>query len=99
MIGSTFANFTVLEKINRGGMADIYLVTDKLDQRLVLRVLLPEFRFSWGRKRQFKWGCKVMQQLDHPNIVHYYEKGTFPRFLVCDHRMDRRPESEGSNTA
>jgi len=77
MIGTTFANFTVLEKINRGGMADIYLVTDKLDQRLVLRVLLPEFRFSWGRKRQFKWGCKVMQHLDHPNIVHYYEHGHF----------------------
>ncbi len=77
MIGTTFANFTVLEKINRGGMADIYLVTDKLGQRLVLRVLLPEFRFSWARIRQFKWGCKVMAQLDHPNIVHYYENGHF----------------------
>jgi eukaryotic-like serine/threonine-protein kinase len=77
MIGTTFANYTVLEKINRGGMADIYLVADKLDQHLILRVLLPEFRFTWSRKRQFKWGCKVMQQLDHPNIVHFYEYGHF----------------------
>ena len=80
MIGSTFANFTVLEKINRGGMADIFLVSDKQDQRFILRVLLPEFRFTWKRIRQFKWGCKVMQQLDHPNVVHYYEGGRFHGF-------------------
>src|ERR1035437_1379354 len=45
MIGTTFDSFNVLEKINRGGMADIYLVTDRSGQRLMLRVLLPEYRF------------------------------------------------------
>ena len=77
MIGTTFDNFNVLEKINRGGMADIYLATDRSGQRLILRVLLPEYRFHWGRIRQFKWGCKVLQQLDHPNVAHYYGYGSF----------------------
>ena len=77
MIGTTFANFNVLEKINQGGMADVYLATDRQGERFILRVLLPEFRLHWGRIRQFNWGCKVMQQLDHPNIVHFYESGIF----------------------
>ena len=77
MIGSTFANYTVLEKINNGGMATIYLVTDRQGQRLILRMLLPEHRFHWSRSRQFKWGCKVMEKLHHPNIVQYYGSGQF----------------------
>jgi serine/threonine-protein kinase len=77
MIGSTFADYTVLDKINKGGMATIYLVADRQGQRLILRMLLPEHRFHWSRARQFRWGCKVMAQLDHPNIVHYYGHGRF----------------------
>lgn len=77
MIGSTFADFTVLDKINHGGMATIYLVADRQGQRLILRMLLPEHRFHWSRTRQFKWGCKVMEHLDHPNIVRYFGSGKF----------------------
>jgi serine/threonine-protein kinase len=87
MIGTTFDSFNVLEKINRGGMADIYLVTDRQGQKLILRVLLPEYRFHWGRIRRFKWGCKVLQQLDHPNIVHYFGYGSFRglRYALVEH--------------
>ena len=77
MIGSTFANYTVLDKINNGGMATIYLVSDRQGQRLVLRMLLPEHRFDWSWSRQFKWGCQVMAKLHHPNIVSYYGSGEF----------------------
>jgi serine/threonine protein kinase len=80
MIGTTFASFSILEKINRGGMADIYLVADRQGQRFTLRVLLPEFRLRWGRIRQFRWGCKVLSQLDHPNVVHYFGEGKFRGF-------------------
>ena len=87
MIGSTFANFTVLDKINQGGMASIYLVTDKQDQRLVLRMLTQDHRFNWARARQFKWGCYVMSKLDHPNIVHYYGSGYFrgARYAIIEY--------------
>ena len=77
MIGTTFANFNVLEKVNQGGMADVYLVTNQQGEKFILRVLLPEFRLHWGRSRQFDWGSKVMEQLDHPNIVHFCGSGTF----------------------
>src|SRR5258706_1473527 len=77
LIGSTFVGFTVLEKINRGGMADICLAVDRAGQRYALRLLLPEFSGNWGRIRQFNWGCEVLSRLNHPNIVHYYGQGKF----------------------
>jgi len=87
MIGSTFANFTVLDKINQGGMASIYLAEDKQGHRVVLRMLTQDHRFNWARARQFKWGCSVMAKLDHPNIVHYYENGYFhgARYAVIEY--------------
>ncbi len=75
MIGERLGGFNVLEKINRGGMADIYLVADPAGHNFTLRVMLPEFRWNWIRNRQFNWGCKVLSQLDHPNIIHYFGKG------------------------
>lgn len=77
MIGTTFANLSVVERVNRGGMADIYLVRDAHHNPFALRLLLPEFRHDWRRIRQFRWGCKVLAALDHPNIVHYYGEGKF----------------------
>jgi len=87
MIGSTFANFTVLDKINQGGMASIYLAEDKQGQRVVLRMLTQDHRFNWARARQFKWGCYVTSKLDHPNIIRYYENGYFngARYAVIEY--------------
>jgi serine/threonine-protein kinase len=87
MIWTNFANYTVLERLNRGGMADIYLATDRQGQKVVLRILLPEFRLSWTRIRQFRWGCKVLSQLDHPNIVRLIEDGKFngQRYAVIEY--------------
>jgi serine/threonine-protein kinase len=75
MIGTTFAGFTVHERVNRGGTADIYMVTDRNDRPFALRVLLPGYRFSWGRIWRFNHGCKVLSLLDHPHVIGYYGRG------------------------
>jgi len=87
MIGTTFANFSVVERVNRGGMADIYLVRDAHHNPYALRLLLPEFRYNWRRVRQFRWGCKVLASLDHPNIVHCYGESKFrsQRYAVLEY--------------
>ena len=87
MIGTSFANFSVRERINHGGMADIYLAEDRAGQPFSLRVLLPEYRYRWGRIRQFRWGCKVLSQLDHPNIVHYLGEGKYggQRYAILEY--------------
>jgi len=87
MLGTTFANYTVVERINRGGMADIYLATDRHGAKFVLRVLLPELRFHWTSIRRFRWGCEVESQLHHPNIVQCFEHGKFhgSRFAILEY--------------
>ena len=83
MVGTTFANYTVVQRLNHGGMADVYLVTDNQDRRFALRVLLPELRFHWKERRRFRWGSAVNRQLDHPNIVHLFEDGKFRGLRYC----------------
>jgi serine/threonine-protein kinase len=77
MLGTTFATYSVLERLNHGGMADIYLVTDSNGHRFALRVLLPELQTGWANSRRFRWGCEVERQLDHPNVVRCLEDGKF----------------------
>ena len=77
MIGTTFANFNVLEKIGQGGTADLYLATDRLGHRYTLRLLRAEHRYNWKRIRRFVWASKVLSQLDHPNVVRFFGLGKF----------------------
>ena len=87
MLGTTFASYSVHERINHGGMADIYLVTDPNGQKFVLRVLLPELRFNWRASRRFRWGCEVQCKLNHSNVVCCYESGKFRgrRFAILEY--------------
>ncbi|MEI8064702.1 MAG: serine/threonine-protein kinase [Verrucomicrobiota bacterium] len=77
MVGTTFANYSVIERLNHGGMSDVYLSTDSNNRRVVLRVLLPELRFRWKARRRFRWGCAVNRQLDHPNVERVFADGKF----------------------
>ena len=87
MVGTTFANYSVIERLNRGGMSDVFLVADAKDRRFALRVLLPELRFRWNARRRFRWGCSVNRQFDHPNVIHLFAEGKFRglRYCVIEH--------------
>ncbi len=76
-VGTTFANYSVLERLNHGGMADVYLITDANGRRFALRVLLPELRFHWKERRRFHWGCSVNQRFEHPNVVQLFTEAKF----------------------
>ncbi len=77
MVGTSWTEYYILERINRGGMADIFLAEDRLGHRYALRVILAEHRFRWIRLRQFQWGCNVLRQLDHANVVRFHSNGKF----------------------
>ena len=87
LVGTTFAGHSIVEKINRGGLADIYLGANQSGQKFVLRVLLAEFRFDWKAVRRFRWGGKVLSQLNHPNVIHLYDEGKYHgwRYEVLEH--------------
>jgi serine/threonine-protein kinase len=85
--GASFAGYTVLERLARGGMADIYVVRDTNGQMRILRALLPQFRFNWRSVRRFRWGCEVLEKLDHSNVLHLFEQGKFKgqRYAILEY--------------
>jgi eukaryotic-like serine/threonine-protein kinase len=68
--------FYLLELINSGGMADIWLASDLRGKNFALRKLKPELRFNLRSRRRFTRGCNVLSQLNESEfIVGYVEHG------------------------
>src|ERR1044071_9045045 len=74
--GGRFGRFYLKELLNRGGMADIWLVTDGSGKAFALRVMHARYRFNFMARRRFVQGCELLSRIhDHPNIVGYIEHG------------------------
>src|SRR5450755_4394852 len=64
------------ELINRGGMSEIWLVTDGRGKPFALRKLKKELRFNFLARRRFFRGCEVLSKLNESEfIVGYVEHG------------------------
>lgn len=71
--GTELTHYKILEKIGAGGMGAVYLAHDtKLDRKIALKVLPPEFAESEERRARFKREAKAIAALNHPNIVQVY---------------------------
>jgi serine/threonine-protein kinase len=71
-----FGRFYLQEKINSGGMADIWLATDSKNKPYALRLMHDRYRFNLFAKRRFLRGCEVLAKiLDSPYIIGYVEHG------------------------
>jgi eukaryotic-like serine/threonine-protein kinase len=71
-----FGRFHLRELINRGGMAELWLVTDEQGNPRALRRLHPNLRFNFTARRRFWRGCEILSQIfDHEGVVDYYEHG------------------------
>ncbi len=91
-LGTTFAGYTLLEKLAEGGMAIIYLARNIAGDHLVLRVLRPQLRFNWTSTHRFRRGCETLSHLDHPNIVHYFSHG-----IIQGQHYNLREYVDGAN--
>ncbi len=68
--GQQFAHFTIEKKLGEGGMGAVYLAEDrKLNRRVALKVLLPEFFDNSEHQQRFRREAKTAAQLSHPNIM------------------------------
>ncbi|MGH7951607.1 MAG: serine/threonine protein kinase [Limisphaerales bacterium] len=71
-----FGRFYLQELLNRGGMADIWFVTDGRGKPYALRKLKKELRFNFLARRRFLRGCEVLSKLnDCDFIISYVEHG------------------------
>jgi TolB-like protein/Tfp pilus assembly protein PilF/predicted Ser/Thr protein kinase len=74
--GSSFAGYTVVSRLGRGGMASVYLVREHGIERLVaLKVLPDQLADDAQFAARFEQEARVVASLDHPNIIPLYRYG------------------------
>jgi eukaryotic-like serine/threonine-protein kinase len=72
VLGTTLAQYVILEKLGSGGMGDVYLADDTtLNRRVALKVL-PNELADTDRRTRFAHEARTLAALDHPNIVTVY---------------------------
>jgi serine/threonine protein kinase len=74
--GASFAGYTVVSQLGRGGMATVYLVREAGINRLVALKVLPEHLAEDDQFAvRFEQEAQVVGALDHPAIIPLYRFG------------------------
>jgi serine/threonine protein kinase len=82
MQGAKLGNWILDREIGRGGMGCVYLAHEDGSTRCAaVKVLAGELTTHPGAVQRFQREIDVLGQLDHPNIVHFFESGTHEGFL------------------
>jgi serine/threonine-protein kinase len=76
--GETFAGYTILRLLGRGGMSEVYLAQHpRLPRRDALKILPETTTADRGFRERFHREAEVAATLWHPNIVQVHDRGEF----------------------
>lgn len=80
--------YSLIKRIGRGGMADVFLAKDQLlDRSVAIKVLFPEFATDSNFVERFRREAQAAANLSHSNIVNVYDwgkhRGTY--FIVMEY--------------
>ena len=76
--GETFAGYTILRLLGRGGMSEVYLAQHpRLPRRDALKILLGGTAADSGFRERFHREAELAATLWHPNIVQVHDRGEF----------------------
>src|SRR5258706_16407764 len=71
-----FGPYELTERINIGGMAEVFRANDRAHQRLVaIKRILPSIAEDEEFIQMFRDEAAIASQLDHPNIAKIYDVG------------------------
>ncbi len=77
--GIRFGQYTLLRRIARGGMAEVFLAQQRglegFDRRVAVKRILPHLADAPDFVKMFLGEAKLAAQLTHPNVVHIYDFG------------------------
>jgi serine/threonine-protein kinase len=79
-----YGPYYLRELINSGGMADIWLATDKDNQTFAVRLLHRDLKFDFTARKRFMQGCEVHSKIhNHDCVLGYYDHGKMEGTLYC----------------
>ncbi|MCH7691050.1 MAG: protein kinase, partial [candidate division Zixibacteria bacterium] len=72
--GTEVGQYRIINKIDEGGMGEVYLAEDtKLNNKVALKFLASRFVSDDASKERFTREAQAVASLDHPNIVAIHE--------------------------
>jgi serine/threonine protein kinase/tetratricopeptide (TPR) repeat protein len=85
--GTRLGRYSIIERLGRGGMGEIYRAWDlALERRVAIKLLPANVTGNKDRVRRFTHEAKAASALNHPNIVTIYGFGEceFGQYLVME---------------
>lgn len=74
--GTQLGAYTLHERINAGGMSEIWLATNAEGQSVAVRLMLNNSLLAFAERKRFLTGAEVLQNLPpHPCVIGYVEHG------------------------
>ncbi len=86
-IGQNLSHYTIVEKIGKGGMGEVFRARDqKLGRDVAIKVLPVEFAKDPDRVARFQREAKLLASLNHPGIaaIHGLDESGGISFLVLE---------------
>jgi serine/threonine-protein kinase len=86
-IGQNISHYSIVGKIGKGGMGEVFRAKDlKLGRDVAIKVLPDEFARDADRVARFQREAKLLASLNHPNIAAIYglEESGETNFLVLE---------------
>jgi serine/threonine-protein kinase len=76
MIGARLGPYVIEQELGRGGMGRVYLAHEEPGGgQAAVKVLAPELAQDTGFLQRFQREIEALGQLDHPNIVRFFQAG------------------------
>jgi hypothetical protein len=76
LTGQTLGQYRIMEKIGRGGMADVYKAFQpRLERYVAVKVLPASLARTPGFAARFQREARAIARLNHPNILPVYDSG------------------------